>query len=355
MDSESLDFFRKLVTAPGPSGFEEVARQVWREYVGPFADKVTTDTNGSEVATLEGREGGPSLLLMGHIDQIGLLVQYVDENGFLHFSPIGGVDPDTVISQVVRVLGPRGEVPGVVGKTAIHLQDKEARDRKVKLEDLWVDIGAKTKEEAELYAPIGTPMVVGGGMVELLNGRVAARMDNRFGAYVVGEVIRRLSERDDIIPTIHAAATVQEESSRWFSGAAAVAWRLEPTAAIAIDVTHSIDVPGANKKRHGEVAMSSGPVLTVGVSSNNRLVAEIRQACATAGIRIQLGTETGNHGTDADAMGWIRSGIPTTSLGIPMRYMHNTVEMADLEDIDRVVDVLEAFITRMPADASYLP
>ncbi|MCC5875982.1 MAG: M20/M25/M40 family metallo-hydrolase [Candidatus Sumerlaeia bacterium] len=355
MRAESLEFFKNLITAPGPSGFEELPRKVWREYVGQYADAMVTDANGSEIATLKGHEGAPSILLMGHIDQIGLIVRYVDEHGYLHFSPIGGVDPDTAISQVVRVLGPRGEIPGVVGKLAIHLQDKDDREKKVKLDDLWVDIGATSKAEAELYAPVGTPMVIGGGVVELLNGRIAARMDNRFGAYVIAEVMRQLVELGDLIPTVHAAATVQEESSRWFAGAAAVAWRLEPTAAIAVDVTHAIDIPGANKKKHGEVAMGNGAVLSVGVSSNNRLVNEISQCCASAGLRIQLNHETGYHGTDADAMGWSRNGVPTVSLGVPMRYMHNTVEMADLADIDSVVEALVAYISRVQTSASYLP
>lgn len=356
MRAQSLEFLKALINTPGPSGFEEAPRKVWREYVAPFADNMLTDSNGSEVATLKGRDPSRSLLLMGHIDQVGLIVRHIDDDGYLHFGAIGGVDPDTVMSQVVRVLGPREEIPGVVGKVAIHLQDVEERKNKLKLDDLWIDIGAKDRQEAELWAPVGTPIVIGSGLVELLNGRVAARIDNRFGAFVVAEVMRRLAEREEpFAPTLHAAATVQEESSRWFSGAAAVAWRLEPTAAIAVDVTHSVDIPGANKRRHGACRMGEGPVVSLGVSTNNRMTAAFRQACASAGLRVQVEAEAGTHGTDADAMGWSRSGVPTLSLGVPIRYMHNTVEMASLEDIEGAVEALEAFILRIPEGVDYTP
>lgn len=356
MRPESLEFFKSLINAPGPSGFEESPRRVWRDYVAPFADSSFTGSNGSEVMTVKGKDPARSLLLMGHIDQIGLIVRYIDDDGFLFFAPIGGVDPDTVMSQVVRVLGPRGEIPGVVGKMAIHLQDAEERKNKLKLDDLWIDIGAKNRAEAEQWAPIGTPIIVGSGMVELLNGRVAARMDNRFGAFVVAEVLRRLKEKElEFFPTIHGAATVQEESSRNLTGAATVAWKVEPSAAIAVDVTHSVDIPGANKRRHGAVRMGSGPVISVGVSSNNRLTEDFRQACASAGLRVQIEAESGAHSTDADAMAWSRSGIPALSLGVPLRYMHNTVEMAELEDLEAVVDALEAFIVRIPESVDYTP
>jgi endoglucanase len=356
MKPDHFQFFRRLIDAPAPSGFEEAARAVWREVVAPHADELGTDVNGSEIATLRGAAGGPSVLLMGHIDQIGLLVRYIDDDGFLYVSPIGGVDPDTMISQVVRLVGPRGIVRGVVGKLAIHLQDQDARDKKLKIHDLWIDIGARNRQEAEQVAPVGTPAVIGEGVVELLNGRVAARMDNRFGAYVVARVLERLALRKgELVATVHGAATAQEESSRWFSGAAAVAYRLKPTLAIAVDVNHATDIPGAEKRRFGDKRMGAGPIVSVGVSSNNRLTDSLREAAAAAGIRIQIGIETGYHGTDADAMGWCRAGIATASVGIPMRYMHNTVEMAELADIEAVVDLLEAFVLRLRPGAEFTP
>ncbi|MEO8377742.1 MAG: M42 family peptidase, partial [Candidatus Sumerlaeota bacterium] len=289
MNSHSLSFFKKLAIVPGPSGFEEQARAVWRDEVAPFCDKVETIAHGSEIATLRGKSERTSVLLMGHIDQLGLIVRYINDEGFLYFAPIGGVDPDTIISRRVRVLGPKGEIPGIIGKIAFHLQDADDRKKKIELHDLWIDIGATSKKEAEEYAPIGTPVVIGEEYIELLNGRVASRIDNRFGAFVVAEVFRRLSKKkDQLYPTVYGAATVQEESSPSFTGATTVAYHLRPTAAIAVDVNHSMDIPGAEKRKFGDAKMGAGPILTLGVSSSKKLVAAVRAAAETAKVPYQL-------------------------------------------------------------------
>jgi endoglucanase len=238
---------------------------------------------------------------------------------------------------------------------APHLQDEDSRNRKMKLHELYVDIGAKSKEEAAAAAPIGTPGVVGGPRVPLLNGRLAARdFDNKFGAFVAAEVLRNVAKaKERLHPTVHAAATVQEETSRSFTGATTAAWRLEPTAAIAIDVNHSIDVPGLDKRRFGDAAMGKGAILTVGVKSSNRLCAAVRASALKHGHAIQLESENGNMGTDADAMPTVRAGVPTLSIGIPLRYMHNTVEMAEEADIQSVIDVLTSFLLDIDGDEDY--
>ena len=356
MTPESLDFFRKLVTTPGPSGFEEPARALWRAEARKVSDTQQTIAHGSEIATLNGKSAKTSFLLMGHIDQLGLIVRYISDEGYLYFAPIGGVDPDTIISRRVRVFGPQGEIAGIIGKIAFHLQDAEDRKKKLEMHDLWIDIGAKNRAEAEEYAPIGTPVIIGEEYIELLNGRVASRIDNRFGAWVVLEVLRRLkAKKDRLFPTVHAAATVQEESSPGFTGATTVAYTLRPTAAIAVDVNHSMDIPGGDKRKFGDAKMGAGPIITVGVTSSNKLTAAVRKAATEAGIAYQLEHENGRMGTDADAMPTIRSGIPTMSIGNPLRYMHNTVEMAQLSDIVGVVDILEAFLLSISAEADFTP
>ncbi len=354
MESRALELLKKLVNTPGPSGFEEQARRVWVEAVRPYCDQHLTDVHGTEIATLRGKSQRTAIMLLGHIDQLGLIVRYIDEKGFLYFAPIGGVDVDTVISQPVRVMGPKGTIPGIVGKIAFHLQDPEDRKKKLQLHELWIDIGATSREEAQEYAPIGTPVAVGEGVTELLNGRIAGRIDNRFGAFVVAEVLRRLhGRREELFPTVHAVASVQEETSGRFTGASTAGYRLMPSAAIAVDVNHSMDIPGADKRRAGDAAMGKGAILTVGVSSSNKLAAAIRKAAEQAGMSIQLEYENGRHGTDADAMPVTRTGIPSVSLGNALRYMHNTVEMADLGDIEAVVDVLEAFLLSISQDVDY--
>lgn len=356
MTPHTLDFFRKLLTTPGPSGFEEQARRVWREEVKAFSHEQVTVAHGSEIATIRGKSAKTSILLMGHIDQLGLIVRYVNDEGFLYFAPIGGVDADTLISQRVRVMGPRGEIAGIIGKIAFHLMDAEERKKKLEIHDLWVDIGAKSKAEAEEWAPIGTPIVVGEEYVELLNGRIASRVDNRFGAFVVAEVLRRLWEKQNsLFPTVHGAATVQEETSAAFTGASTVAYRLMPTAAIAVDVNHSMDIPGADKRKAGDAKMGAGAIITVGVSSSNKLVEAVRRAAVDAKIPYQLENENGRMGTDADAMPAMRSGIPTMSIGNPLRYMHNTVEMAQLSDIEGVIEILVAYLLSIDGEVDYTP
>ncbi|MCC6545548.1 M20/M25/M40 family metallo-hydrolase [Candidatus Sumerlaeota bacterium] len=356
MNNHSLSFFKKLAIVPGPSGFEDQARALWRAEVEPFCDSVETIAHGSEIATIRGKSQKTSFLLMGHIDQLGLIVRYINDDGFLYFAPIGGVDPDTLISRRVSVMGPKGEIPGIIGKIAFHLQDAEDRKKKLEMHDLWIDIGATSKKQAEEYAPIGTPVVIGEEYIELLNGRIASRIDNRFGAFVVAETLRRLAKKKaDLFPTIHGAATVQEESSPGYTGAATVAYHLKPTAAIAVDVNHSVDIPGADKRRFGDARMGAGPIVTIGVASSNKLTDAVRAAAETAGIACQLEYENGRMGTDADAMSTIRSGIPTMSLGNPLRYMHNTVEMGQISDIEQVIDVLEAFILSVREDVTYTP
>jgi endoglucanase len=339
-------FFSQLLETPSPSGFEEAARAVWRDYTQPIRHEQHTDVHGTEIATVRGKAERTSFLLLGHIDEIGLIIRYIDDAGFLYFEPVGGQDPEVIISQQVTLLGPGGLVRGVIGKVAPHMQDEEARNRKTKIFELYVDVGARTRDEAAALAPVGTAGTIGGGVLELTNGRFAARcIDNKYGAFVAAEVLHRLWEKRDVLfPTVHAAATVQEETSRAFTGATTAAYRVKPTAAIAVDVNHSLDVPGGDKRRFGDAAMGKGPVLTVGVKSSNRLARAIQAAAAQANIAIQLECENGYMGTDADAMPTIRAGVPTLSIGIPLRYMHNTIETAQWSDIDDTVRLLTAFL-----------
>jgi len=352
---QSKEFLHRLLDTPSPSGFEEAARAVWRAEVAQFSHQQFTDVHGTEIATIRGKSSRTSFLLMGHIDEIGVIVRYVDDQGFLYFEPVGGQDPDVLISQPVTLLGRDGHVHGVIGKMAPHLQDEDARSKKLKTHELYIDIGARTRDEANLLAPVGTAGVVGGPRVSLRNGRFAARdLDNKFGAFVAAEVLRNLwSRKESLVPTVHAAATVQEETSRSFTGATTAAYRLEPTAAIAIDVNHSIDVPGLDKRRFGDAVMGKGAILTIGVKSSNKLADAIRASAERHHIHLQLESENGYIGTDSDAMPTIRAGIPTVTIGIPLRYMHNTVEVAEESDIQAVIGVITAFLLDISADMDF--
>lgn len=357
MDQQSKDFFKKLCLMPGISGFEERASALWRDHVKPLADSVHTDVNGSVVATLKGKSEKSSVLLLGHIDQLGLIVRYIDDNGLLYFAPVGTIDLVTLTSQRVTVLGPKGDIPGLVGKTAIHLTPRSERNTKgVNVEEMWVDIGAKSKVEAEEYAPIGTPIQVGEDYLELLNDRFATRMDNRFGCYVAAEVLRRLTaKKADLFPTVHAGISVQEETGIGAAGAGPITYHVMPSALIAIDVNHAVDTPGVEKRHHGDARMGGGPVLNVGVMASNKLASAIQQAAKDAGIPLQLEYNSGRSYTDADAGPGTRSGVPSVYVGNPIRYMHNTVEMGQYSDIDQTEDLLEAFLLSIKSEVDYTP
>lgn len=356
MDKRRFGFFRRLLDTPSPSGFEADLQRIWRDEVRAFCPDIHTDVHGSVLATMRGRSEKTKFLLLGHADEIGLLVHYIDDNGFLYFKNIGGIDPATLVNQHVRLLGPKGLIHGVVGKIAIHLQGpKERESQKVELSDLWIDIGAKNAEEAAQYAPVGTPAVFGHDTVELLNGRVAARdFDNKMGCFVVAEVLRNLAEhKSEMFATVIGASTVQEETGVW--GARQVAFNTNPTAAIAIDVSHATDIPSADKRRVGDFKMGGGPIVNIGVRSNKKLVAAIMEAGRAAGIPVRSEAEWGSHGTDADPAAEIRGGVPVATVSNALRYMHTSVEVADLAEIDQIIDLLTRFLLSVKDDVDYTP
>ncbi len=357
MKNDEKKRLKELLLTPGISGFEEKAREVWKKQLKGIADSTFTDANGSEIATLDGDNPATSLLLLGHIDQIGLIVRYIDDNGYLYFAPVGGIDPETLVSQPVRVCGPKGDISGVIGKLAIHLMDPEARKKKSRFKDMWIDIGASSKSEAQEYAPIGTPVMVGEEHLELLNDRIASRHDNRFGAFVIAEVLRRLKKKQkELFPTVHAAATVQEESGLpIMPGAGAVAHRLMPTAAIAVDVNHAMDIPGGDKRTQGDAKMGKGVIISVGVSLNNKLVNSLIEVAKKHKIPYQLEFDSGRGFTDADVLPMTRTGIPGAYVGIPLRYMHNTIELASYKDIESVIELLVKFSLSIEGEIDYTP
>ena len=214
MNADRLTFFRQLLDTPSPSGFEASVQKLWRADVAPNADEVFEDPHGSLVATLRGKADRSSILLSGHADEIGIIINYITDEGLLHFYPIGGIDAATCVNQHVRLMGPKGLVRGVIGRIAAHLTDSEKKGAKSEIHEMTIDIGAMDRAEAEQHAPIGTPGIIGGDTVELLNRRIAARdVDNKFGCFVVAEVLRRVHERrGELTATLHAASTVQEET-----------------------------------------------------------------------------------------------------------------------------------------------
>ena len=354
MDERALAFLKRLLDAPGPSGFEAAPARLWREEAKAFAT-VATDVGGNSTATLNAK-GTPRVMLAGHLDEIGLMVVHIDEEGYVHFAPIGGWDSQVLVGQRVVIDNKSGPVAGVIGKKAIHLMKTEDRDKVSKVTDLWIDIGAKNKEEAGARVRIGDAGVVAAHVQEFPNGRIVSRsIDNRIGCFVVLEALRRLSSDKSLGAHVTSVGTTQEEIGYTGGGARTTAFALEPDAAIVVDVTHATDYPGVEKKEHGDFKLGGGPVLSRG-SAVNRVVFDQLVAAAEA-EKIPYAIEAAPRGTstDADNIFTARRGVATGLVSVPCRYMHSPNEMVALEDLDRSAQLLAAWVRRLDAKTSFIP
>jgi endoglucanase len=356
LTDSSLTFLTALLDAPGPSGFEGAPARRWRAEAESFADEVRTDVSGNSFATLRaGPAGAPPVMFAGHIDEIGIMVVHVDDQGFLWFEPIGGWDPQVFVGQRVTLLAREGPVTGVIGKPAIHLQEKEDREKVVKLSDLWIDIGAASKAEALARVRVGDAGVLAGGMQELPNGRLVSRsLDNRIGAFVILEALRQLAARRPSVP-VTAVATAQEEIAYSGGGARPSATGLTPLVALVVDVTHATDTPTVEKKKHGDVALGAGVVLSRGSSVNGRVFDLLVEAAEGEGIPYVVQAAGRVTGTDADAIFTAHRGVATGLVSIPLRYMHTPNELVSLEDLDRAARLLAAFARRVTAASDFVP
>ena len=344
-------FLKQLLDAPGPSGFERAAAGVWRDHARGFA-QVRGDGMGNSIAVV-GPEGGPTIMLAGHVDEIGLIVTYIDDSGYVYVGAIGGWDPQVLVGQRVRFLGRGGDVRGVIGKKPIHLMKPEEREKASKLTDLWVDIGAANKAEALERIEVGDAGVIDAQALELPNGRLVSRaIDNRVGAFVVLEALRRYAERPGAARVV-AVATTQEEIAWRGGGALAAAVGVAPAMAVVVDVTFATDHPGVEKKEVGEAALGSGPVLTRGSVISPVAYRLLREAAERQGIPFTLHAAGRESFTDADAVHNSREGVATALLSIPNRYMHSPNEMVALDDLDRAADVIAEACRTVTAETDF--
>lgn len=347
----NIEFLKQLLAIPSPSSEEAAAARLWRNEAESFADKVYADVRGSSFAVLE--HGAPRILLAGHIDEIGLMISYIDDDGFVYFAPIGGWDSQVLVGQRVRLVGRSGEVVGVIGKKAIHLMKPDERDRVSKIEDLWIDIGVKSREEALEHLRIGSVGVVDGQVYELPHGRIVSHgIDNRIGAFTVLEALRLLAENRPAA-TVAASATSQEEIS--FAGAYAASYGFDPLAAIIVDVTHATDSPGSDKRRQGDIRLGGGPVLDRGSAVSPVVFEMLVETAEREGIPYAVAASPGGTGTDADAINRTRGGIACGLVSIPNRYMHSPSEMVALEDVENAARLIAAFVRSVNAETDFVP
>ena len=353
--TNTVGFLKKLLDTAGPSGFELAPGRVWREELKSFADDVQADVHGNSVASLNPK-GKPRVMLAGHIDEIGIQVTHIDEDGFLYFSGIGGWDSQVLVGQRVLLITRDGPVHGVVGKKAVHQLKKEDLDRVTKVIDLWIDIGAANEDEAVARVRVGDAGVIDSRVEEYPNGRIVSRsLDNRIGAYVVSEALRRLASQRAKHAAVFAVASTREEIAWTGSGARTTAVGIEPDVAIVVDVTHATDYPGADKKHSGDHKLGGGVVLSRG-SSISSVVFDLLVECAEqAQIPYTIQAAPRDTGTDADAIYNAMRGIPTGLVSVPNRYMHSPNEMVALADLDRAADLLAAFARRLEPGMDFIP
>jgi putative aminopeptidase FrvX len=355
MRKESFEFLRKLVAAPSPSGYEQPAQRVFREYVAPFA-QISTDVMGNVHALVKGvRQKMPRVMLIGHSDEIGFQVKYIDDNGFIYFSAIGGVDPHLTPGQRVQIHCRNGAMFGVVGKKPIHLMEAKDRDTVVKLDSQYIDIGAENKKDAEQLVLVGDPVTFAGELEKLHGDRVTSRgFDDKAGSFVVAEVLRRVTDSSKKLPVdLYGVSSVQEEVG--LRGGVTSSYSINPDIGICVEVDFSTDQPDVERKHNGDVGLGKGPILPRGPNINPPLFDLLADTAKREKIPVQFTGIPKASGTDANVMQISRGGMATALVKIPLRYMHTPVEVLSLSDLDNAIQLITATLYRIKDKEAFIP
>ena len=352
MEPAAHEFLIKLLETPSPSGYERPIQDVVRAYVRDFSDRVSTDSHGNVIAC-KNPNAATRVMLAGHCDQIGLLVSQIDAEGFIYTQTIGGWDPQQLIGQRMTIWTKSGPIPAVIARKPIHLLNDEERKTVVKEKDLWLDIGAKDKDEAAGLVRIGDPVTLRLGYQEMRNGLAnSPAMDNKTGLWVVIEALRRAAAKP-LAVALYSVSTVQEEIG--LRGAQTSAFGIDPQIGIAVDVTHATDCPTIDKRQQGEVSLGSGPVIVRGPNMNPVVVERLLSLAQQHEIPHQLAASGKAQPNDSNAIQINRAGVATGLVSIPNRYMHSAVEMISLDDIDRAADLLAEFVASLNGDEDFRP
>ncbi len=352
MNDESKEFLKKLINTPSPSGFEQKVQSLVKDYMKKYADEVRTDLTGNVIGVYN-LGGKPKIMLTGHCDEIGLMVINISNEGYIYFSNIGGIDTTILPGLEVKIHSRKGEVKGVIGKKPIHLLDSEERKKEVKISDLWIDIGAKNKTDAQKYVSVGDCITFSKNFTELKNGIISANgFDDKIGVYVVSECLKKL-HKSKICAEVYFVSTVQEELG--LRGARTSAFSIEPQIGIAVDVDFATDFPTVDKKVVGEVKLGKGPTLHRGANINPIVGELLVKTAETKKIPYQFTGSPRSTGTDANAIQISKSGVATANIGIPNRYMHTPVECISLNDVENAVKLLVEFIKKVDSKINLYP
>ena len=353
MDASAHEFLVRILETPSPSGYEQPVQQLVREYLSGVADTLDTDSHGNVIAG-KNPTGETRMLLAGHCDQIGLIVQYIDSDGYISVQPIGGWDPMQLVGARVAVWAATGPVPGVMSRKPIHLLTEEERKQVPKMKDLWIDIGATDKADCESVVRVGDCVTFELKYQPLRNGRACSvAMDDKIGLWVVLEAFRRAAAAGPLPCALYVASTVQEEIG--LRGAQTSSYGVAPHVAIAVDVTHATDCPTIDKKSEGDIALGKGPVVYRGPNMNPHVVERLLAAGQSRKIPVQLAASGRATPTDANVLQTTRAGVATGLVSVPNRYMHSAVETISLDDADRAADLLAAFVRGLEGQINWAP
>lgn len=356
MQDNARQFFEQAIATPSPSGYEERIQKLVCDYITPHADDVRIDVHGNLIAQT-GNTDGPRLMLAGHCDQIGMLVSYIDDKGFVYAQTIGGWDPQQLIGQAMSIWTDSQQVPAVISRKPIHLLTQKERTQVVALDDMWLDVGATSQDQASEMIRVGDPVTLDLRMRPLLNSIVTGPgMDNKTGMWTVIEALRRSKEKAEgstLACHLHCVSTVQEEIG--LRGAKTAAGGIDPAVAIAVDVTHASDCPTIDKNKQGDIRLGGGPVIFRGPNINPKVAARLIELADSNKIPYQLAAIGRATPNDANVLQLHGSGVATGLVAIPNRYMHSAVEAISLDDIDHVADLLAHFAAALTAQDDFTP
>lgn len=349
-----LEFLEKLLITPSPTGYEKEGVRVWKEYVDQFADEVVTDAYGSCAANIKMSGDVATVMLEAHCDEIGMVVQHINEQGFIYINKLGGSDSTIARAKKVFIHNKRGRVVGVTGNTAIHLQDnKNGGGKQPAWKDIYVDIGVSSKEEALELVQVGDPITYATDTEFLNDDLLSARaLDNRIGGYVIAEALKKISARKkDLKVNVIALNSVQEEVGGF--GARMMSYRFMPDVALVTDVTHATDTPGIDQKEHGTVELGKGPTIQHGGANHPIVVEFIEDVCAKHKIEVQHEATSVRTGTDTDSIFYQQTGIPSALLSTPLRYMHSPVELVSMKDVEQLINIMVETVLAMSPDQTF--
>ncbi len=342
MREQSLKFLETLVNTPSPSGHEARGQRVWLNYIKDYVDETFSDAYGNAVGVLN-KGGSPRLMLAAHADEIGMVVNFIDKDGFVYVKRLGGINPAITKAQRVIIHSQDGPIKGVVGNVAPHLTRGDDEPRLPKIHDIFLDIGVGSRKAAEKLIQVGDPITLDDHFELLRNDLAVARaFDNRIGTFAVAETARLLSEsKPKFDAEISFVSNIMEEVG--LLGARQIAYTLKPDVALVVDVTHATDYPTVSQIQHGDIKLGKGPSVTHGSCNHPEVVKRIEKVAKAEGIKLQHEAISATSGTDTDVIFWTRGGIPSALISLPNRYMHSSVEIVNLKDLEKIPQLMSAF------------